>query len=116
MNPLSTEYRQEDTTLKFDTKHAIKLQEFEWSLVQCYHTESKQTLPTWTRAYNRTGFANAEKRLFGKGNYEFYIRIFQGLLGFHKIDNTKNQVCCPTTTPTSTFYMVISHIKIKCHS
>jgi hypothetical protein len=76
MNPLNTEYQQEVTAPKFNTEHVIKLQEFEWSLVQHHHTESKQTPPAWTRAYNGTGFTNAEKRLFGEGNYKFYIRTF----------------------------------------
>jgi hypothetical protein len=39
----------------------------------------------WTRAYNNTGFANAEKRLFGKINYEFYIGTFRGLPGFQQV-------------------------------
>ena len=47
-----------------------------------------QASPMWTRAYNGTGFANAEKRLFGEGNYEFYIGTFRGILGFHQINDT----------------------------
>jgi hypothetical protein len=38
-----------------------------------------------TKAYNRSRFANAEKRLFGEGNYEFYIRTIQGISGNHQI-------------------------------
>jgi hypothetical protein len=30
----------------------------------------------WTRAYSSTGFANTEKRLFGRRNYEFFIGTF----------------------------------------
>jgi hypothetical protein len=83
MDPLRMEYQQEVTTAKFDTECAIKLQAFEWSLVQHHGTGSQLTPPVWTRAYNSTGFANAEKRLFGGGNhYEFYIGTFRGHLGF----------------------------------
>jgi hypothetical protein len=30
----------------------------------------------WTRAYNRTGYAIAEKRQLREGHYEFYIGTF----------------------------------------
>jgi hypothetical protein len=67
-------YQQEVRTAKFDTQHAIKLQQFEWSLV-CHHESSVPTpTPTaWTSAYDKTGFAKAEKRLFGEANYQFYF-------------------------------------------
>jgi hypothetical protein len=49
-----------------------------------HHREQEQ-------AYNRTGFANAQKRLFGEGNYEFYIGTFQGISGFHQINDMNTQ-------------------------
>jgi hypothetical protein len=47
------EYQQEVRTAKFDTQRAIKLQQFEWSLV-CHHESLVPTLtPTaWTSAYD----------------------------------------------------------------
>jgi hypothetical protein len=80
------EYQQEVRTAKFDTERVIKLQQFEWSLV-CHHESSVPTLtPTaWTSAYDRTGFAKAEMRLFGEANYQFYFGTAQGLSGFHQI-------------------------------
>jgi hypothetical protein len=87
MNPqeleLAKEYQKEVPPTIFDTEHAIKRQEFEWSLVQC-HTP-KEDSPMWTKEYNRSRFANAEQRLFGEGNYEFYIRTIQGISGNHQI-------------------------------
>ena len=47
--------------------------------------------PAWTKAYNRSGFANAEKRLFGVGNYEFYIGTIRGILGNHQIMSTNTK-------------------------
>jgi hypothetical protein len=68
---------------------ALKLQEFEWTLVQCHCPNPKKAPPTWTRAYTRLGFTNAEKRLFGEGNcYKVYIETFWGMLGFHQIRET----------------------------
>jgi hypothetical protein len=73
------EYQQKVVTAKFDTEHVIKLQQFEWSLVH-HHESSVPTLtPTaWTSAYDRTGFAKAEKRLFGEANYRFYFGTARG--------------------------------------
>jgi hypothetical protein len=63
MNPLNTEYQQEVPTPKFDTECAIKLQEFEFSLVQ-HHIPREASLK-WTKVHICSGFANAEQRLFG---------------------------------------------------
>jgi hypothetical protein len=62
----------------FDTECAIKLQEFEWLFVQCHIP--KEASPAWTKAYNCSGFANSEQRLFVVGNYKFYIGTIQGIL------------------------------------
>jgi hypothetical protein len=83
MNPLNVEYQQEVPTQKFDAECAIKLQEFEWCLVQ--HHIPRVASPTWTKAYNHSRFANTEQRLFGVGNYKFYIGTTQGILGNHQI-------------------------------
>jgi hypothetical protein len=69
--PFKREYQQEVPPPRFNTEHAIKLQEFEWLLVQCY--TPKEASPTWTKAYNHSRFEHAEQRLVGVGNYEFYI-------------------------------------------
>ncbi len=45
----------------------------------------------WTKAYNRSRFANAEQRLFGEGNYELCIWTFQGISGFHQIRSTNSK-------------------------
>ena len=37
------------------------------------------------RHITTSGFANAEKRLFGTGNYSFYIRTIRGISGNHQI-------------------------------
>jgi hypothetical protein len=80
---LEKEYQQEVPPPIFDTECAIKLQEFEWLFVQCHIP--KEASPAWTKAYNCSGFANSEQRLFVVGNYKFYIRTIQGILGNHKI-------------------------------
>jgi hypothetical protein len=37
--------------------------------------------------YNKSGFANAEKRLFGTGNYKFYIGTIWGISGNHQMQS-----------------------------
>jgi hypothetical protein len=90
---LTKEYEQELQPQRFNTEHAIKFHEFEWSLVQHHASGSKPTPPvcTWSYNSNSTGVANAEKRLFGRRIYKFYIRNFHGLLGLHQVseDNFK---------------------------
>jgi hypothetical protein len=87
MKPYLREFQQEVTNPKFDTKHANTLQEFEWLLVQYHTTGSVPIPPTWTSTCNSTGFLNMQRRLFGEANYQFYIGTFQGLLGFHQIND-----------------------------
>ncbi len=80
--------RKKSKQAKFDTEHVIELQKFEWLLV--YHHKGllpRATPTTWTSAYDSTGFARAERRLFGKANYTYYFGPAQGLSGFHKITN-----------------------------
>jgi hypothetical protein len=99
--------QQEVPTPIFNTECAIKLQEFEWFLVQ--HHIPREVSPAWTKAYNCSRFANAFQRIFGEGNYEFYIGTTQGISGNHQIisTNTKGpkdflqdkQSLYPTTTP-----------------
>ncbi len=79
------EFQQENLPPIFDTERANKLQEFEWSIVQYNISAPKKDSPAWTKAYNNSGFTNAEKRLFGTGNYSFYIRTIQGISGNHQI-------------------------------
>jgi hypothetical protein len=84
-------------------------------VVTCSMSESKQTPPMWTRAYNGTGFVNAKKGLwrwllwilhwnflrhFGFSPNRCYKN--PGSKGF--ASNNKNQVWSPTTTPTSTYW------------
>jgi hypothetical protein len=65
MNSLNINYQQDVPTPKFDTECAIKLQEFEWSLVRrCHCPNPIQATPAWIMAYNR--FSNAERRQLGK--------------------------------------------------
>jgi hypothetical protein len=77
------EYQQEVRTAKFGIQHAIKLQQFEWLLVRHHEsTVPSQTPTAWTSAYDKTGFAKAEKRLFGEANYRFTLelpKVFQVL-------------------------------------
>jgi hypothetical protein len=80
------EYQQEVRTAKFDTQHAIKLQQFECSLVRCHESSVPTLTPTaWTSAYDETGSTKAEKRLFGEANYRFYFGTARGLSGFHQM-------------------------------
>jgi hypothetical protein len=119
---LTNKHSQENSSKKqglppiFDTEHANKLQEFEWSVVQNNTSAPKEDSPTWRMVSTSTsGFANAEKRLFGTDNYEFYIRTIQGISGNHEIwctdtkgpkdfllGQTKSGVA-PTMTPISTY-------------
>jgi hypothetical protein len=79
-------YQQEVRTAKFGTQCVIKLQKFEWLLVYCHQGSVPRATPTaWTNAYDSTGFAKAERRLFGKANYQYYFGTARGLLGFHQI-------------------------------
>ena len=78
--------RKKSKQAKFDTDHVIELQKFEWLLV--YHHKGllpRATPTTWTSAYDSTGFAKAEERLFGEDNYQCYIGTARGLSGFHQI-------------------------------
>jgi hypothetical protein len=82
------EYQQEFRTAKFDTEHVIKLQKIEWLLVHCHEGSVPSATPTtWTSAYDSTGFAKAEERLFGEANYQCYFGTARGLSGFHQITN-----------------------------
>jgi hypothetical protein len=86
--PSIDKYQEEVKTAKFDTECVIELQKFEWSLV--YHQKGslpRATPTAWTSAYDSTGFARAERRLFGKANYEHYFGTARGLSGFHHITN-----------------------------
>jgi hypothetical protein len=47
----------------------------------------RATPTAWTSAYDSTGFARAERRLFAKANNEYYFGTAQGLSGFHHITN-----------------------------
>jgi hypothetical protein len=72
--PSIDEHQQEVKTAKFDTECVIKLQKFEWLLVYHHKGSLPRATPTaWTSAYDSTGFARAERRLFGKANYEYYF-------------------------------------------
>jgi hypothetical protein len=71
-NSPEAEFQQAVIPPIFSPERAIKLQQFEWSLVQNNTSAPKKDSPMWTKAYNQSGFANAEKRLFGTGNYEFW--------------------------------------------
>jgi hypothetical protein len=80
------EYQQEVRTAKFDTQRAIKLQQFECSLVRCHESSVPTPTPTaWTSAYDETGSTKAAKRLFGEANYQFYFGTALGLSGFHQM-------------------------------
>jgi hypothetical protein len=56
----------------FDTERANKLQEFEWSVVQNNISAPGTDSAMWTKEYNKSGFANAEQRLFGTDRYRFF--------------------------------------------
>jgi hypothetical protein len=59
------EFQQEVLPPIFDTECANKLQEFEWSVVQNNISAPGTDSAMWTKEYNKSGFANAEQRLFG---------------------------------------------------
>jgi hypothetical protein len=46
------EFQQEVLPPIFDTDHANKLQEFEWSVVKNNISVPKKDLPTWAKAYS----------------------------------------------------------------
>jgi hypothetical protein len=64
---------------------SMQTMEFEWSVVQNNTSAPKEDSPIWTNMYIKSGFANAEKRLFGTNNYKFYIGTIQCILGNHQI-------------------------------
>jgi hypothetical protein len=89
MDPYRHKFLQE-VLPPIDAEHAKNLEEFEWSVVQNNHVAPTTDSPEWTRAYNSSGFANAEKRLFRRDNYRFFIGKIQHLSGFHKKSDTQD--------------------------
>jgi hypothetical protein len=69
------EYQQELPPPIFNTEHAIKLQEFEWLLVQ-HHIPSMAS-PAWTQACNLSGFANTEQRLFWVAHLDVFSHVVE---------------------------------------
>jgi hypothetical protein len=96
----------------FDTECTNKFQEFKWSVVQNNIFAPEKDSHIWTKAYNKSRFADAEQRLFGTDSYRFFIGTIWHLPGNHQIQGTgtkgpkdfqlNKKVLSPTTTPFPT--------------
>jgi hypothetical protein len=81
------EYQDRVPPPQFDAEHVNKLQEWVCLSVQLFsatllpRTISYKVSPEWTEAYNQSGFAYTEGRLFGADNYKFFIGRIQTLSG-----------------------------------
>jgi hypothetical protein len=91
MNPLNIEYQieQEVTTPKFDTEHVINLRSLSVHLLDIM-AQDLNRLHLCGQGHIREQDSQMLKRdyLGREGNYKFYLGTFQGLSGFHQVDNT----------------------------
>jgi hypothetical protein len=73
MDPFGPKYQDQVLPRIFDAEHINKLQQFEWSIVQCNITVpgDYNGSPKRKKSYSQSGFANASKRLLD--NYKFFI-------------------------------------------
>ncbi len=82
------EFQQEVLPPIFDTE-CINFRSLSGQLFKTTYLPHQEDSPMWTKAYNKSGLANAEQRLFGRDNYRFFIGTIQCLSGNHQIQGTQ---------------------------